>query len=143
MPQSVFALPSFPLPMPAIPAGAMFSAFMAIQVRNLEALAAAQKAAMEGMGTLAKQQQAMLTAKLQGATGLPATLPMDGDPRVAVAKPFDTMKRAILDGQAQSNLLNELTAQAGAGVASILQTRFLASLDEMKAALLLAVPGKS
>ena len=95
---------------------------------------------MEGIGTLAKQQQAMLTAKLQGATGLSATPPLDGDPRAAVARPFDTMKRAILDGQAQSNLLNELAAQAGAGVASILQTRFLASLEEMKAALLLVVP---
>jgi len=143
MPQSVFSLPAFPLPIPAIPAGAMFSALMAIQVKNLEALAAAQKAAMEGISTLAKQQQAMLTAKLQGATGLPATLPLDNDPRAAVAKPFDTMKRAILDGQAQSNLLNELAAQAGAGVASILQTRFLASLEETKAALLLAVPEKS
>jgi hypothetical protein len=143
MSQSVASLPAFPLSMPALPAGAMFSALMAIQVRNLEALAAAQKAAMEGMGTLAKQQQAMLTAKLQGATSLPATLPLDSDPRAAVAMPFDTMKRAILDGQAQSNLLNELAAQAGAGVAGILQTRFLASLDEMKAALLLAVPGKS
>ncbi len=124
--------------MPAIPAGAMFSALMAIQVKNLEALAAAQKAAMEGMSTLAKQQQAMLTAQLQGAASLPATLSMDTDPRDAVAKPFDSIKSAILDGQAQSNLLNELAAQAGAGVASILQNRFLASLDEMKAALLLA-----
>jgi hypothetical protein len=129
--------------MPAIPAGAMFTALMAIHMKNLEALAAAQKVAMEGMGTLAKQQQAMLTANFQGTTGLPVNLPMDSDPRVAVARPFDTLKRAILDGQAQSNLLNELAAQAGASVASILQTRFLASLDETKAALLLAVPGKS
>lgn len=135
--------PAFPLSMPAIPAGAMVSALMAIQVKNLEALAAAQKAAMEGLGTLAKQQQAMLTAQFQGATDLPTSLTLDGDPRTAVAKPFDAMKSAILDGQAQSNLLNELAAQAGAGVASILQTRFLASLDEMKAALLLAVPEKS
>jgi hypothetical protein len=143
MPQSAFPLPGLPMPMPAIPAGAMFAALMTIQMKNLEALATAQKAAMEGMGTLAKQQQAMLTANFQGATGLPAPLSMDSDPRAAVAKPFDTLKSAILDGQAQSNLLNELAAQAGAGVAGILQTRFLASLDEMKAALLLAVPGKS
>ena len=133
----------FALPMPAIPVGAMFSALMAIQVKNLEALAAAQKAAMEGMGTLAKQQQAMLTAKFQGAASLPATLAMDGDPRAAVAKPFDSIKSAILDGQAQSNLLNELVAQAAGGVLSILQNRFLASLDEMKAVLLLALPAKA
>jgi len=133
----------FALPMPAIPAGAMFSALMAIQVKNLEALAAAQQAAMEGMGTLARQQQAMLTAKLQGSAGVPATLSMDSDPRAAIAKPFDAIKSAILENQAQSNLLTELAAQAGAGVAGILQTRFLASLDEMKAALLLDVPAKA
>jgi hypothetical protein len=68
---------------------------------------------------------------------------MDTDPREAVAKPFDSIKRAILDGQAQSNLLNELAAQAAGGVISILQNRFLASLDEMKAVLLLALPAKA
>src|SRR3954468_20090978 len=131
------------LPMAAIPAGAVFSAVMAIQMKNLEALAAVQKAAMQGMSTLAKQQQVMLTAQLQGTASLPATLSMDTDPRKAVAKPFDSIKSAILDGQAQSNLLNELVAQAAGGVISILQNRFLASLDEMKAVLLLALPAKA
>src|SRR3954465_12030698 len=131
------------LPMAAIPAGAVFSAVMAIQMKNLEALVAVQKAAMQGMGTLGKQQQAMLTTQLQGTASLPATLSIDTDPRAAVAKPFDAMKSAILDGQAQSNLLNELVAQAAGAVISILQNRFLASLDEMKAALLLALPAKA
>jgi hypothetical protein len=131
------------LPMAAIPAGAVFSAVMGIQMKNFEALAAVQKAAMQGMSTLAKQQQVMLTAQLQGTASLPATLSMDTDPREAVAKPFDSIKSAILDGQAQSNLLNELVAQAAGGVISILQNRFLASLDEMKAVLLLALPAKA
>src|SRR3954465_5551491 len=96
------------LPMATIPAGAVFSAVMAIQMKNFEALTAVQKAAMQGMSTLAKQQQVMLTAQLQGTASLPATLSMDTDPREAVAKPFDSLKSAILDGQAQSNLLNEL-----------------------------------
>ncbi|HEY0419170.1 MAG TPA: hypothetical protein VGC80_06590, partial [Acetobacteraceae bacterium] len=66
--------------MAAIPAGAVFSAVMAIQMKNFEALAAVQKAAMQGMSTLAKQQQVMLTAQLQGTASLPATLSMDTDP---------------------------------------------------------------
>jgi hypothetical protein len=131
------------LPMATIPTGAVFSALMTIQMKNLEALAAAQKVAMEGMGTLAKQQQVMLTAKLQDTASQPAPLSMDADPREVVAKPFDSIKRAVLDGQAQSNLLNELAAQAAGGVVSILQNRFLASLDEIKAALLLALPVKA
>ena len=131
------------LPLAAIPAGAVFSAVMTIQMKNFEALAAVQKVAMQGMSTLAKQQQVMLTAQLQGTASLPATLSMDTDPREAAAKPFDSIKRAIIDGQAQSNLLNELVAQAAGGVVSILQNRFLASLDETKAALLLALPAKA
>ena len=77
------------------------------------------------------------------SASLPATLSLDTDPRKAVAQPFDSIKRAILDGQAQSNLLNELVAQTAGGVLSILQNRFLASLDETKAALLLALPAKA
>ncbi|MFC7477544.1 hypothetical protein ACFQS7_24505 [Dankookia sp. GCM10030260] len=126
-----------------MPTGAVLAALLAIQVKNLEALAAARQAAVEGIGTLARQQQAMLATRLQGAASRPAGLPLGTDPRAAVAKPFDSIKSAILEGQAQANLLNELAGQAGAGVASILQTRFLASLDEMKAALLLALPTKA
>lgn len=126
-----------------MPTGAVLAALLAIQVKNLEALAAAQQAAIESMGTLARQQRAMLAARLQSAASRPAGLPLGTDPRAAVAKPFDSMKSAILEGQAQGNLLNELAGQAGAGVASILQARFLASLDEMKAALLLALPAKA
>src|SRR3954447_25637837 len=121
--------------LPTLPAGTVVSALVSIQMKNLDALAAAQKAAMDGLGSLAKQQQDMLSAKLKDATSLPATL-IGSDPRAAIAKPFDAVKSAILDGTAQANLLSELAAQSGANVASILQNRLVASLDELKAALL-------
>jgi hypothetical protein len=125
--------------LPSLPTGTVLSALVSIQMKNLDALAAAQKAAMEGLGSLAKQQQDMLSAKLKDAANLPATL-IERDPRAAIAKPFDSVKSAILDGTAQANLLSELAAQSGANVASILQNRLVASLDEFKAALLDAVP---
>lgn len=123
----------------AVPAGAVVSAIMAIQMKNLDALAAAQKAVMEGMGTLAKQQQDMLAASLKEVTATPASL-IEADPRAAVAKPFDVMKNALLDGTAKANLLSQLAAQSNAAVAEILQTRAIAALEEMKAALLQAMP---
>ena len=125
--------------LPTLPAGTLLSALMLIQMKNLDALVAAQRAAIDGLGSLAKQQQDMLSAKLKDATSLPATL-IGSDPRAAIAKPFDGAKSAILNGTAQANLLSELAAQSGANVASILQNRLVASLDEFKAALLDAVP---
>ncbi len=123
----------------SLPAGALLSALLTIQMKNLDALAAAQKTAMEGLGALAKQQQDMLAARLTAAAALPGTL-AETDPRTALARPFDAVKTAILDGTARTNLLGELAARSGAEVAGILQERFVAALDETKAALLQAVP---
>ncbi|MBK1661779.1 phasin family protein [Paracraurococcus ruber] len=127
----------FPM-LPAMPAGTVVAALMTIQMKNLDALAAAQKAAMDGIGTIARQQQDMLAARLQDVAGLPATL--ESDPQQAVAKPFDALRTAILDGSARSNMLSELTARTAASVSGILQARLLAALDETKAALLQALP---
>ena len=127
---------------PPIPAGTIVSALMSIQLKNLDALAAAQKAAMEGMGSLAKQQQDILGARLTEATALPTTLLDSADPRAALAKPFDAMKGAILDGSAKGNLLGEIATRSSAQVAGILQDRLLAALDETKAALLQTVPAR-
>ena len=130
-------------PATAMPVGAVASALLAIQMKNLDALAAAQKAAMEGYGTLAKQQQEMLAKSMQGAADLPSTL-LEKDPQAAVGKPFDALKSAILNSTAQANLLSELAAVAGGNVADILRKRLLASIDETKAALQLAVqPAKA
>src|SRR4051812_451260 len=133
MPTSLFSA------LPPLSAGPVLSALLSIQIKNLDALTAAQKATMDGLGSLAQQQQEMLSGKLTDAASLSAPL-IGSDPRAAIAKPFDSVKSAILHGTARANLLSELAAQSGANVASILQNRFIASLDELKAALLDAVP---
>jgi hypothetical protein len=50
------------------------------------------------------------------------------------------VKAAILENTANSGALGEIVATMGAGVATILQDRMLASLDELKAALVAAMP---
>jgi hypothetical protein len=110
-----------------------------IQMRNLDAFAAAQKAALQSIGTLAKQQHETMTASFRTAATLPALL-FEGDARDRAAKPIDAVKAAMLDSTANSNVMSELAARSGATVATILQDRMLAALDELKAALLQAMP---
>ena len=110
-----------------------------IQLRNLDAFAAAQKAALQSIGTLAKQQQETMTASFRAAAALPALL-FEGDARDRVAKPIDAVKAAMLDSTANSNVMSELAARSSATVATILQDRTLAALDELKATLLQALP---
>ncbi|MDO9708423.1 phasin family protein [Paracraurococcus lichenis] len=131
--------PSLSPNLPALPTGSVVSALMQIQMKNLDAMATAQKAVLEGMGTLARQQQDMLAASLKEFTASPPSL-LGSDPRAAVAKPFDAMRSALLDGTARGNLITQIAAQSNATVAGILQDRMLAALEETKAALLAALP---
>jgi hypothetical protein len=110
-----------------------------IQMRNLDAFAAAQKAAMQSIGTLAKQQQEIMTASFRSAATLPASL-FDGDARDRVTRPIEAVKALMLDNTANSNVMSELAARSSATIAGILQDRMLAALDELKAALLQAIP---
>jgi hypothetical protein len=126
-------------PPPALPFSGAIAALMAIQMRNLDAFAAAQKAAMASISALAKQQSQILTTSLRGAAATPATL-FEGDARDRVTKPIDAVKAAMLESTANSNVMSELAARSSATIATILQDRTLAALDELKAALLQAVP---
>jgi hypothetical protein len=123
----------------AIPNGAVIAAaLMAIQMRNLDAMVAAQKAALEGFGAFAKQQQETIGSTLRSATGTSTTV--DADPRTVIVRPIDALKRAMIDNSANSNVLSELAARSSANVADILQKRMMAALDELRAALLEAMP---
>src|SRR3954470_2139693 len=91
----------------AIPNGAVVAAaLMAIQMRNLDAMVAAQKAALEGFGAFAKQQQETIGSTLRSATGTSTTV--DADPRTVIVRPIDALKRAMIDNSANSNVLSEL-----------------------------------
>ena len=53
-----------------------------------------------------------------------------------------SLKTTMQESQANSNILSELAARSGGEVANILQSRMMAALDELKAALEKAVPQK-
>src|SRR4051794_36896125 len=98
---------SIPNATSAIPNGAMIAAaLMAIQMRNLDAMAAAQKTALEGFAAFARQHQEILGSTLRSATGTSTTV--DTDPRAIIVRPIDALKTAMVDNSANSNVLSEL-----------------------------------
>jgi len=108
--------------------GALLSGLMRLQLGNLNALAEAQRSALEGLAALGRQPPRLPTL----------AMPISGDPRSAIAAPIEALKAAMLDGTAQANAMLEITARANAEAAGILQERAIAALDEWKALLLAA-----
>ena len=113
-----------------------WSDLVAIELRNIEALGLAQQKMMEGWGVLAQRQAEIVQGALQGT--LQRSLELKGPGNLA--EQIDLLKTTILEGQANSNILSELAARSSGEAASILQSRFVAALDEYKAALGDVVP---
>jgi hypothetical protein len=64
------------------------------------------------------------------------------DIRAVVSHQIESLKTTILENQANSNILSEMAARSSAEVATILQSRMMAALDEFKAAVEHAIPDK-
>lgn len=115
---------------PGFDGGAFAGGLMRLVTGNLEALAAAQRSALEGLAALGRQIPSLPE---------PPTPPTNG--RQAITAPIEALKAALLDSTAQANAVLEITGRTNAEVASILQDRALAALEEWKA-LLLAATGQ-
>jgi len=120
-----------------------FGELLEIQTRNVEAIRLAQQKSLAGMGVLAQHQAEMLEGMLRRSlAALPSSLASGLDLRAAIAGQIDSIKTAIQEGQANSNILGELAARSSGDVANTLQSRLMAALDEFKAALEHAIPEK-
>jgi hypothetical protein len=104
---------------------------VAIELRNFEALGLAQQKMMEGWGQLAQRQAEIATQITQGSLKRSFDVKGSSD----LVGQIDSLKTAILENQANSNILTELAARSSGEAMSILQARLLAALDEFKAAL--------
>jgi Phasin protein len=112
-----------------------------IQMRNVEAIRQAQQKMLEGMGVLAKRQTAIIEGTLRRSVSEPSAV-TSSDIRAVVSHQIESLKTTILENQANSNILSEIAARSSAEVATILQSRMMAALDEFKAALEHAIPDK-
>jgi hypothetical protein len=110
-----------------------------IQMRNMEAIRQAQQKMLEGFGVLARRQTEIIGGTLRRSVSEPPPAP-PSDIRAAVSQQIESLKTTILENQTNSNILSEMAARSGAEVASILQSRMMAALDEFKAALDHAIP---
>ncbi len=118
-----------------------FCELVAIELRNMEALGLAQQKMMESIGVVAQRQAEIAEATFRRSFGAPASLPTSASAiPAAVIGQVASLKTAMLEGQANSNILSELTARGSGEVANILQSRMIAALDEFTAALQQAIP---
>ena len=117
------------------------SDLIGIQMRNMEAIRQAQQKMLEGIGVLAKRQTEIIEGIMRRSVGEPTAV-TSPDIRAVVSHQIDSLKTTILENQANSNILSEMTARSSAEVANILQSRMMAALDEFKAALDHAIPDK-
>jgi len=113
-----------------------FCELVAIELRNMEAIRLAQQKMFESMGVLAQRQVEMAEGTLRRSFGTQASMPTStAGIQAAVIGQITSLKTAMLESQANSNILSELAVRGGGEVATILQSRMLAALDEYKAAL--------
>ena len=121
--------------------GSGFSYFcdlLAIELRNMEALGLAQQKMLEGIGVLAQRQAEIVDGTVRRSFDAKASA--NGSAIAVAINQIGSLKTAMQEGQANSNILSELAARNGGEVANILQSRIMAALDELKAALEKAVP---
>ena len=110
-----------------------------IQMRNLEALQQAQKKMLEGMGIFAKSQTEIVQGTLRHSVSDPPAV-TSWDIRAVASHQIESLKTMLQENQANSNILSEIAARSSGEVATILQSRMMAALDEFKAALEHAIP---
>jgi hypothetical protein len=110
-----------------------------IQMRNLEAIQQAQKKMLEGMGIFANSQTEIVQGTLRRSVSDPPAV-TSWDIRAVASHQIESLKTILQENQANSNILSEIAARSSGEVASILQSRMMAALDEFKAALEHAIP---
>lgn len=109
---------------------------VAIHLRNVEALRLAQYKVLDSMSVLTQRQAEIAEATVKRSFGTPAAAPpvAPGLPEAVIGQ-VERFKTALLESQANSNLLSELAARGSGEVAALLQSRMVAALDEFTAAL--------
>jgi hypothetical protein len=117
-----------------------FCDLVAIELRNMEALGLAQQKMLEGMGVLAQRQAEIVDGTVRRSFDAKASA--NGSAIAVAIDQIGSLKTAMQEGQVNSNILSELAARSGGEVANILQSRMMAALDELSAALEKAVPQK-
>lgn len=105
------------------------------QRKNLEALTAANKTAVEGMQAIFKRQSEIMKETMDEANAALQELQSKGAGTPDATAQIDQVKTTIESAIGNSREISEMMAKSQAEAFDIVNKRFVESLDELKAAL--------
>jgi len=106
---------------------------MASQRKNIEALTAANKAAVEGMQKVSTRQAAILQETLDEATKSFADFGKSSDPSAAAAKQAELYQVAFEKALANMSELADMVTKSSSEATTVVNQRISESLEEIKA----------
>ena len=107
-------------------------AVMDSQRKNMEALTAANKVALEGMQAVFKRQAEIIKQSIEESTAATKSMTNGGSPQDAVAKQTDLTKAAFEKALTNARELSEIVTRANGEAVDLLNKRFSMMLDEFK-----------
>ena len=110
------------------------SEIAASQRKNFEAIASANKTAVEGIQAVMKRQGEIFKEIVDEASALTQEASAAGTPDANVAKNLDTVKMAIEEAVSNMKELSEMMAKSQTEAFEILNGRLTESLEEVKKA---------
>lgn len=102
------------------------------QRKNLDALSAANKAAFEGMQSVAKKQAELLQTAMDEAAGAVKELAVSETPQDAAAKQAELFKGAYEAALKNMKQLADMVSKSNDQATKVINKRFSESLDEIK-----------
>ncbi len=108
---------------------------MAAQRRNIEALAAANKVALDGAQALARRQMEIVQQIAGEFSQTVGVVTQPGTPQEKAAQQAERMKQAYATALDQARELRDLMQTANAETLNVLNARFLEALDEVRSML--------
>src|SRR5512133_306653 len=113
--------------------GVDVDSLVASQKNNLEAVTSANQIAFQGLQAVAKRQAEILQEMMNEASTAVDSLSKAGSPREIVATSTELAHGAFEHALTNMKQLAELVTKASQEVTSTINTRMLASIDEIKA----------
>ena len=135
-----FQMPTFPgdfdftkffseMKMPAIPD---MEEVLNAHKRNLEALADANRVALEGAQAVARRQMEITQSTIAGLTATMREISVSDTPATRVAKQTDLLKQAYENAVANTRELGDLIQRSNTEAMQRLNGRFSEAMNEMK-----------
>jgi phasin family protein len=112
--------------------GVDMTGIIASQQKNLEALTAANKAAMEGMQAIAARQSEIMQQTMTATASAAEDLIKSSTPKEAAAKQSDLVKATFEKALADMTEIAQMVAKSNSEAGAAINKRITESLDEVK-----------